>query len=278
MYEMASRNPKWFCERLTVDDTGVITEEEIQEERNSGMSPDMVLQEYYCSFDAAMVGSYYGDLMRRLEDQGRFVNDLYDPNLKVDTAWDLGFTDDTAIFFVQLIRGEVRIIDYYECSGEGMEHYAEVLEEKGYQYDRHWVPHDASQKLMAAGGKSIIAQGRALGIERMVQVRSVSVQAGIQAARAVLPNTWWDIDRTADGAKAMRSYCRKKDLDRNVFSKAPEHNWASHAADAFRYLAVAYQERAQAVKKPSHDSNKQPTLDERLKSHDKVIGLSGDRW
>ncbi|KKL52660.1 hypothetical protein LCGC14_2283220, partial [marine sediment metagenome] len=161
LYDMANNHPKWFAELLTVNDTGAISLEAIEEDRLSGMSPEMIQQEYYCSFDAPLVGSYYGDMMTKAENDGRIGEVLHDPALPVETAFDLGIGDPTAIWFFQRYgASEIRLIDYYEDSGESIAFYVNLLNEKakpesqggrGFNYIKHTFPHDAGAKELGTG-------------------------------------------------------------------------------------------------------------------------------
>ena len=144
LYQMAKENKNWFVSKLGVDDTKVINPDVIEEERRSGMDEDLIQQEYYCSFEVALQGAYYAKQFKYLEEEKRFLRKLYNPELKVHTAWDLGVSDSTVIWFFQIYKNSVRIIDYYENSGEGLEHYIEELHKKNYSYDRMFAPHDLS--------------------------------------------------------------------------------------------------------------------------------------
>lgn len=237
LFEMAKSNPKWFAQRLTVDDTQAISPAIIKEERDSGMSEDMIRQEYYCSFDAAVMGAYYGELLNSAEAEGRVCGVPYDSSALVTTAWDLGYGDDTAIWFAQIIGQQVNVIDYYENRGVGLDHYAKVLQSKPYAYHKHLLPHDGSKGELIAG-TTIVKQAQSL-LGRGVEVLPrVDVQEGINASRVLMPKCWFDQTRCAQGLKALRLYRREYNEERKVFSDKPLHDWTSHAADAFRYLAM----------------------------------------
>lgn len=232
----------WFCETLTVDDTGIVSPEAIEEERRTGMRAEMIEQEYFCSFDSANVGSYYGEWLGKLRAEGRHTDVPYDAAHEVHTAWDLGYADDTAIWFFQIVGKEIHIIDYYCASGKGIEHYVEILSDKPYKYAKiHWLPHDAKAQQLAANGKTIQQQLFSLGIHTAI-VPQVSLQNGIEAARATLPRCWFDKTRCKDGFEALQLYRREWDDDRKVFKDTPYHDWTSHAADAFRYLSLVWEE------------------------------------
>lgn len=240
LFQMAKGNPAWFAEQLTIAHTGVISEEIIAEERRSGMTEDEIQQEYYVSFAAAIKGAYYGKLMREAEEQGRIKTLPHEPRLPVHTAWDLGIGDSTVIWFAQQHMGEVRLIDYYENFGVGLDHYASVLQQKrekgNWTFGEHILPHDAAVADLSTG-KSRIQTLSSLGINGRVLNREGSIDDGIAAARALLPRCYFDATRCAHGIEALKQYRCEYDEERKIFSNKPLHDWTSHAADAFRYLA-----------------------------------------
>lgn len=241
MLDIAKDAPGWFAERLTVDDTGIIPATVIEDERRSGMAEELIQQEYYCSFQAVLVGAYYGPAMEEAEREHRIGTVPYDRDLPVITAWDLGIGDSTSIWFAQLAGREIRLIDYHEASGVGLEHYARVLTDKAYRYSETLLPHDARQRELA-NGRTRIETIRRLGIIRPRIVANVRLDDGINAARVILPRCWFDAERCARGIEALRQYRRAWDDERRIFADRPLHDWASHAADAFRYLAVGLRE------------------------------------
>lgn len=248
MFEGAKDDPQWFTQKLTAYDTDVFTREELDSERHElqrelgeADGDARFRQEYLCDFSADIVGSYYAKILTELEAQGRIGIVDWDRLLPVHTVWDLGYTDDTAIWFYQMARQEIRIIDYYQASGEDIVHYAKHLQGKPYTYAKHNVPWDAVPKTLASGGKSILEQLRAhLGVNTVRVVPNLDLEDGVQAVRAILPRCWFDATRCKQGLEALRQYQRDWDEDRKVFKPKPLHNWASHPADAFRYLAIAY--------------------------------------
>jgi hypothetical protein len=190
--------------------------------------------------------------MREAQDQGRIGRVKHDEHLKVYTAWDLGYKDDTAIWFYQVLRGEVRVIDFYSVSGASIEQIADAVKVKPYRYAKHYLPHDARAKTLAAAGKSIIEQlASHLGFANLAVVPELSVQDGIQAVRQVLPRCWFNEDGCRDGIEALRQYQREYDEDKKAFRQTPRHDWASHPADAFRMLALAYREDAPTTERPA---------------------------
>lgn len=249
MYKQASESPHWFAEQLTAEQTGVFTPETLEAERAEFIATygedegdSFFRQEYFCSFDAALLGAIFGKWIERAEQEGRIGVVPHEPFREVFTAWDIGYSDDTAIWFFQLDAGGVlRIIDYYAKSGQDAEHYAKVLIGKKYNYGRHYLPHDAWSATIQGAGKSVMAQLKQHGLQGgFERVPREDVQAGIQAARAILPKCYFDKVKTADGLECLRNYQRKWDDDKKTFSDQPIHNWASHGSDAFRYLALVW--------------------------------------
>jgi phage terminase large subunit len=256
LLDMAKSNKKWFSQVLTAgnkgtkrdDGTPVISDEIIQDERNAGMPEEMIQQEFYCSFEAPCVGAYFGSAMLLAEKQGRILDDIpYDPRVPVDTFWDLGVNDTTAIWFVQRVGGEERIIDFYETNGEGLPHYAKVLagQEAGehraeYFYGKHYGPWDLEVRELGTG-KSRLETAKSLGIKFKI-VRKHEVEDGIEAVRSILSRCWFSRKRCMRGIEALRQYRKDYDEKNKVFRSTPLHDWSSNPADAFRYFAWSRKE------------------------------------
>ncbi len=251
MYDAAERDPNWFVERQTALQTGVFTQETLDQERAEYVrdygeeeGDALFRQEYMVSFDAPILGSYYGRIIERLEQQGRLVELAVEPLLPVHTAWDLGVGDSTAIWCFQVSGTEIRVVDCIESHGVGLDWYAEQLNERGY-HGIDWVPHDARvRELGAPGARSRIETLQMLGRRPQI-VPNQRLEDGINAVRRTLPHCWFDRKKVGPtGLEALRNYRRAYDEDRKVFADHPLHDWASHYADAFRYLALAWQEMA----------------------------------
>ena len=239
LYEHALTEDNWLGMKLTVDDTGIIDEEELKDAR-SIMSEDEFQQEWHCSFEAAIKGAYYSRQIQKAREENRITNVPYEMGLPVDTWWDLGVGDSTAIWFTQVIRKELRMIDYYEMSGEGLEHYAKVLQDKGYIYRRHNAPFDIEVKELGSG-KSRLETARLLGIIFLV-VPKLSIDDGIHAVRTIFNRCWFDKDKCAVGLDALAHYHKEWNDKRGEFMLSPYHDWSSHASDAFRYFAVGFRQ------------------------------------
>lgn len=246
LFKMAQKNPKWHCSVLKAgsgpgatkreDGTPVVSDAAIQDELDSGMSEAMVNQEFYVSFDSPVVGSYYGAEMLRMDKEGRIRDVSWDPRLPVHTGWDLGMDDATSITFFQELPTEVRIIDYYEATGEGLTHYAKELDKRPYKYGTHYGPHDLAVRELGTG-KSRIEVARSLGI-RFRLVRRLEIEDGIQAVRDLLPLCYIDQTKCKRLVDALMQYQKEFDPDRKVFSSRPLHNWTSHPCDSMRTVAV----------------------------------------
>ncbi len=194
-------------------------------------------------------GSYYAAEMRRARDEDRITNVGYDRGKGVVTSWDLGVGDSTAIWFAQFIGTEVHLIDFYEASGVGLEHYAKVLQDKGYVYDQHIFPHDVRVRELGSG-KSRIETLEGLGIRDIEIAPSLLIDDGIQAVRAMLDKCWFDAEKCEKGIDALTNYQRDWDDNGKTWRMRPSHNWASHGADSFRYLAIGYQPYTDSWDKP----------------------------
>lgn len=271
VYNEAIKSPNWYTKTLRADQSGLLPREELLDAQAS-MSANQYEQEFLCSFEAAILGAYYGQEMRRLTDLGQVTRVDYDPMFKVFTAWDLGYSDSTSIWFFQVIHGEIRVLEYFEAHGQAVPFYAGVINSKDYEYDTHFLPHDARAKTMASGGKSTIEQlSDKIPLESLKIVPNLSVQDGIQASRMALTRAWFDAEKCEQGIECLRQYQREYDDDKKMFRDKPRHDWASHGADAFRMLAVAWkeQEKIEAIDKPIRGivvGNNDVTMDEMWQS------------
>jgi hypothetical protein len=203
------------------------------------MSPDQYAQEFECSFDAAVPGAYYATLIAQAERDGRIKPFPHEPALPVHTGWDLGIGDPTAIWFTQIVLGEIRLIDYVENAGVGLEHYVAQLRaghRADWVYGLHFFPHDLAVKELGSG----MARADVLrnyGLAPTILAQS-SVDDGIAQVRFALRKCWFNASRCAEGVKALRQYRSDWDEKRQVLKPVPLHDWTSHGADAFRYLCI----------------------------------------
>jgi phage terminase large subunit len=241
LYEMAKSNPDWFAEILSVDQTGAITQADIEAERREGMSEELIQQEFYCSFEGVLQGAVFGRAMNEAERDGRICSVPYDPEYKVDTWWDIGTGDPTSIWFTQDVGREIHVIDYYENSGVGVgvDHYAKRLQGLPYVYGKHNGPHDLEAHQFAANGRSTKEVAKSLGIEFHVTPK-LDKQSQINAGRAIIKKCWFDRQKTEVGRNALVSYHFKWDENRKAFSAEPYHDWSSNGSDAWQQLGVGH--------------------------------------
>jgi len=246
-YEDAVEDPDWYSSILKASETDIIEKTELVEMRKS-MSREQYNQELECSFQAAIVGSYYGTDIELAASEGRICGVPMESELEVHTSWDLGVADSTVIWAYQLVGKEIHIINHYEASGEGLGHYAKVLskwrDELNYNFGSHFLPHDVKVRELGTG-RSREETLRELGI-KIKMVPNLGVEDGINAVRRILSRCWFDKERTAQGMRALRQYRTEYDERRKTFRNNPLHDWASHSSDAFRYLAVSLQDKSKS--------------------------------
>ncbi len=247
LYMRVKDNPRWFTKYLPIDEAMVYTQEQIndmtEEYTMAGMSPDEIQQEMYCSWTAGVRGAFFMDCVERARADGR-IGDFINDGSPVDTFWDLGITDDTTIWFRQIQKNKIVWVDYYQASGQPTSHYAEILQEKGYRYRTHFLPHDGNQ--VKDTGNVIVKQRellqkhlREVKINDDVVVASKpSLMAGVQAVRHRFPLYHFNESKCFDGIKALESYHRKWNPEKGVYSDQPVHDWSSHPCDAIRVEAI----------------------------------------
>jgi len=239
LWHDAQDNPNWFTAMHKASQTNILDKEELKEAKRT-MGEDRYEQEFECSFEAAIQGAYYAQEMKDATNENRVTSVPYDPAMSVITAWDLGIGDSTSIWFCQFLGGgEVRVIDYYENSGVGLDHYAKVLLNKEYHYEQHILPHDVQVKELGTG-KSRLEVLDALGIRNIEIAPKLAIEDGIQAARTMIPRCYFDETKCNRGIEALRQYRRDFDEKNKTWRGRPLHDWTSHGADAWRYMAVGY--------------------------------------
>lgn len=256
MLKTAQREAGWFAEVLTAEQTGVFSTDQLDSElrqlqdlHGDDYGRSLWLQEYHCSFDAAIPGSIWGDCVDRAQREGRILDFPILEKVPVDTAWDLGRTDDTAIWFRQVAGRDINLFDHHASNGKDVQFYVQVLLDKAKEhaitYGTHWLPHDARPRTLAAGGKSILQQFQDAAkvhpeLGRFAILPRLDVQEGIQAARKTFPYCRFHATRCAKGLMSLRQYHRVWDDEKKIFLANPEHDWSSHDADAFRYLSLSW--------------------------------------
>ena len=235
----AEVSANWYCTVIKADESGILDPDEMEELRLE-LTDDAWKQEMDCDFDAALPGAIFGKELYILQQEGRYRENVYNPELLVHCAMDLGFSDDTALFWFQIAGGVLHVIDCYATNGQGIEHYHKVLKSKPYKYGHWlWIPHDGMAKTLASP-RSIEQQLQDLGWNPR-KVPNLSKVDGIQAARISLKNAIIDT-KCEEGVNALRQYQREYDIDKKCFKDDPRHDWTSHYADAFRYVSIVWRE------------------------------------
>lgn len=282
LYGSALRDPAWFAETQTLYDTRAYDPEAtIAAARTRGMPEALIRQEYLCDWTAANVGAVWGDLLEAVEKAGGIAAFEHDCD-RVFTSWDLGIDDSTVIWWWRLHDGGVELLDYYESHGKPMEHYFQELDKRyraGWRYERHFLPHDGRARSLQTG-VSILDQfaeqcraGR-FGRSGVTIGPSLGLVDGIQAARWLLQQKIRLHARCSDGLEALRQYHYEYDEDRKTYSARPQHDWTSHGADGFRYMAVTVRvlQLIRAGEEPEQPKKTNelglPTMDEMWESHE----------
>jgi phage terminase large subunit len=246
MAQAKKGDPKWYDSFETAKTLKVLTPQQIRDFRDEINDEALFQQEMFCSFDTPLQGAYYSSQVKFLTRKERLMKIPIDPALPVDTAWDLGMDDATAIWFIQPYRGEYRLVDYYENSGEGLTHYANYvkqwLDDNDVCIGENIGPHDLKVRELSADGKSRLQVMRNLGLKFRVAPK-MSIQEGIQATRELLQKCYIDTDRCYRGWDAIRSYSKEYDSALQKFKDRPKHDWTSHPCDALRVYATGKRQK-----------------------------------
>lgn len=241
LWRDAANDDDWFCSMLQASKSGVFSHERLAKiKKQPGMDEDTFNQEFECDFHAANKGAYYAKQLNELEAAGHMGLFPWDPTKPVITAWDIGWSDDTSIWFAQIHGKEIHIIDFWTGSQYSVDEVLEELQELPYVYEPFWLPHDAKNKSFQTG-KSTRELMWAAGAQTR-QVPELSVQDGITAVRATLPKVYFNTGNEnirKYGLPSLIMYQREYDEVKRVYRQKPKHDWASNPADAFRYLCLA---------------------------------------
>lgn len=254
LLEAVKDNEEWQINIYRASETGIVDEQELRAARDI-MSADQYEQEFECSFTAAIQGAYFAEQLSKATEEGRILNIPIEPSIPVNTFWDLGRNDTTAIWFHQRVGMENRFIDFYEMNGESLHHYAKVLRDKGYLYGEHYLPHDVAVTELTTN-KSRRETLEESGVRPLIVVPRVSEKGeAIEMARRVIPSCWFDKNRCKDGIRALENYRKEWDDKRQVFRDRPLHDWASNPADAFMQFAQGYEPQSKAIELDLPSSN-----------------------
>lgn len=239
LFDRADKEEGWAALQFRASETNLIDEEELQSARKE-MGDDKFNQEFECSFNAAVEGSYYGKIIGELEEKNRMCEITRDDLCQTYVAWDLGMGDSTALWVAQNAGQEVRLMDYVENHGQGLDWYVNWLKDNKWETAEQLLPHDVAVRELGTG-KSRLEVLRESGLNVKVLPR-LSVDDGIQSVRRLLPRCWFNIPQVKQGLDCLRNYRREHDEKRNVFFDKPLHDWASHGSDSFRYLALGMEQ------------------------------------
>jgi phage terminase large subunit len=239
LFEVAKHNPQtWFSYFLTVDETKHVTRAQIDAEIAAGViSPDMAEQEYYCSFSIGAVGAYYAKYLNRMELNSQIGKVDWEPNYPVNSSWDLGLRDQTCILLFQLVGRQINIIDMYQNSDVGLEHYINYLQTKPYTWGKHIAPHDIKVREFTSGGISRIDKAAQLGFRFMV-APNLTIIDGIESVRTALPRIYIDNQKCRPLIEALRNYRKEFDPATKMYRQKPLHDMNSHVADALRMMCT----------------------------------------
>ena len=239
LFQHAKGADDWFYFKAKASETKVVDQDELTKAKEV-MGENKFKQEFECDWIANIEGSIYGKTLAKIENQRQITRVPYDPSLPVNTAWDLGVSDHSAIIFFQQLGRSINIIDYHEERGQGMPHFIELVKNKEYIYKDHFAPHDI-EVTDFSNGKTRREVAYQLGI-RFKVVPKLPLEDGIHATTMTLPRCWIDVDHCKKLIDALRHYHRKY-LDKNrMFRSKPVHDWSSHACDALRYMSIGLTE------------------------------------
>ena len=251
--DRAEKEEGWGLLEFKASETGVVDDTELKAAKNE-MGEDKYRQEFECSFDAAVEGSYYGQILNELEDKKHMQEIPREELSRTFTAWDLGMGDSTSIWVAQLVGTEVRLIDYYENQGVGLDHYVKWIKDNDYLKAEHILPHDVRVRELGTG-KSRLEMLEESGLEVKIAPR-MGLDDGIQAVRRLLPRCWFNVPKVQTGLNCLRNYRRDYDEKRKIFYERPLHDWSSHGSDSFRYLALGLDEGHSTWSKPINQTPK----------------------
>ena len=251
--DRAEKEDGWGLLEFKASETGVVDDTELKAAKNE-MGEDKYRQEFECSFDAAVEGSYYGQVLNELEEKKHMQEIPREELSRTFTAWDLGMGDSTSIWVAQLVGTEVRLIDYYENHGVGLDHYVKWIKDNDYSKAEHILPHDVRVRELGTG-KSRMEMLEDSGLEVKIAPR-MGLDDGIQAVRRLLPRCWFNVPKVQIGLNCLRNYRRDYDEKRKIFYERPLHDWSSHGSDSFRYLALGLDEGHSTWSKPINSAPK----------------------
>jgi hypothetical protein len=278
LYDTHKNDEEWYVRLLRASESNIIEPEELEDAKKT-MSEDEYNQEFECSFTAAIKGAYYAKELHKCRAEGRVTKVPYQPDTPVYTFWDLGMSDSTTIVFAQFANQEIHIIDCYSNNGYGLEHYAKICKQKNYIYHSHYFPFDIKVKELGTGKSRYEIVKELFGDEKIEVCKQIGLKDGIDAVRNIFNRCWFDEKNTEKLVDALSQYTQEWDDKKGMFKPKPLHNWASHFADSFRYLAVSMYN----VLKPTTQSYEKAAEEfishkSYVKKFDPELGLKKEDW
>jgi len=236
-YAISGKSDEWAGFMFKASDTKILPQKELDAAREV-MSEESYAQEYECDFSAALVGAYYKEEMAKARKDARITRVPYDTHARVWTAWDLGLSDSTAVWFIQETGREIHVIDYLEVSSKSLEKTVKLVREKEYEYEGHIMPHDVAVRELTSGRSRLEILRNKLKLKGVQVAPKMKIEDGIAAVRSLIGKMWFDEYNCAQGLECLKSYEREFDSKNGVYRTRPKHNWASHGADALRTYAT----------------------------------------
>lgn len=241
LFKHAEDSDDWFASKITALDSGLFTSERLEQERleliaefGEDEGDSLFRQEYMCDVHGSVSGSYFGPLITQAEQEGRITHAPYEPSLPVSTGWDIGVGDSMCIVFVQRVGLQIRVIDYYETTGDGIQTAAKLLQSKPYVYDQHIMPHDISVREWGSDAKTRYETAIELGVKPITLVKRTNkaVDERIHAIRTSLPSMWMDSKKCSVLVEHLRSYRKKWNDILKCWDNKPVHDSSSHGVDS----------------------------------------------
>lgn len=244
LYNIVKDNPDWFVQKLSVNETKSVPDSVIEEERQSGMSEEMIQQEYYVSFEAGAIGAYYNDEMQKAYLEHRIGKVPFYNDRDIDVFFDLGINDMMAMWFSQQAGQNINLVNYYEDNSKKLDYYfryiRDYIESKKGKLGIVYVPHDASQRDLITGQSIVQEFKKEFGDGKVIQIPIASIRDGIQSVRKIFPRCYFDEESCKQGIRCLENYKREYDNVKKVYRDQPLHDWSSNGSDSFRYLSTIY--------------------------------------
>ncbi len=260
LHQLVKDMPNWFVYVKKTSDIQHISQEHLAFER-ARMSEEKYQQEYECSYSRGVDGAIYGRALQRLEQAGQITHVAWEPGLLVHTVWDIGLNDTNVILFFNTVGDGtiIRLIDCYSNHGLGLDHYVKIINDKPYTYGKHFAPHDLMVREWGNGGITRYEKARQLGITFTV-LPQADLQDGIENVLTHFPKFWIDAEKCKSLVNALENYYRQWDETKQLYGSKPVHNWASHWADAVRYLCQAIYKTKKGMTAEEFDRKKNEAL------------------